>query len=215
VIQTYSEISENYKDLYDKMEEILLARYEQLTIDEASIIACGFAVSGYGSDLLFSYLEKIILSQYSLIDNKSFRSVIRGFVVSLLGSDEFFLLCKSRIIENLNLFNITELVYIVKCYSDKKLNDKEFNEALEKQIAEICKKPEKMLLEEICAVADAVCSTGAFSREFQKLFELAINSRIKDIVANPKVSKFLFNAYYQSGMCSVGLMNILYNAFSG
>lgn len=214
-MQTFSEISDNYPDIYKKIEDILLSRYEQLELYEASVIACGYAVSGFGSDLLFEYLEKIIMSKFNELDEFGFREIVRAYVVTMSGSKEFFELIKMRIKDNLELFNITEKLFIVKCYFDREQGDKELYEEIEKSIGEKLKRPKDILLEELCSIADCLCRTGVFSREFQKLFELTMSERIKDIVANPKVSRFLYNTFYNSGMCSVGMMNLLYKTFAG
>jgi hypothetical protein len=212
IIQTFSEISKYYMEIYQKMEEIILARYEQLELNEATVIACGYAVAGCGSDLLFDYLEKYIMSNFNKLDKNGFREIVRAFVVSLNGSKEFFQLIKHNIKGNIDLFNITEMVYIIKCYVERNEGDKELYEMIEKGIAEILRTPKEVVLEEICIIAEAICNTQVFSREFQKLYEHVVAERMSEIVADKKVSKFLYSAFYSKGMCSVGLMNLLFKA---
>lgn len=155
----------------------------------------------------------MILSRFNELDDTSFRDVVRGFVVSMMGSEVFFEVIKMRIKEKLALFNTVELVYITKCFYDKEQGDKELYELIEKSIAEHLKTD--VVLEELCAVADCLSQTNVFTREFQKLFENIISTRIKEIVANKKVSKFLYTTFNKSKMCSAGLMNLLYKAFTG
>jgi hypothetical protein len=212
ILQTFSEISDHYPDLFKKIEDILLSRYEQLEITEASVIACAYSIAGFGSDMLFEYLEKYFIKNFDKLkeDKQSLRELTRAYVVSSIGSDMFFDILRKEIKKNLDIFNITEKVYIVKCYHDRKVNDKELFQMLEKAIAADLKQPaEKILLEEICAVADCLCSCKIFTREFQKLFEVVMAQRMKDITASPKVSQFLYNCFFETGMCSVGLMNLL------
>jgi hypothetical protein len=168
----------------------------------------------YKRQLLFSYMEKLITSQFNELDNRSFRDVVRGFIISTLGSSEFFQLMKMRINENYSLFNVTELVFITKCYYDKKEGDKDFYQSIEKELSNYLKKDD-ITLDEICTITDCLCTTKLFSRDFQKLLELVISNKIKEITGNPKISNFLYKKYYNSGMCSLGLMNLLYNSFTG
>ncbi len=212
VIQTFSEISEYYFDMYKKIEHIILSRYEQLELSDATVIACGFAVSGAGTDLFYQYLEKLITSKFTQLDKNGFREVVRALIVSQNGSEQFFQLIKHNIKNNLNLFNLQEKILIVKCFYDKKHGDKEFFELIEKSVTENLVNVKDILLEEICVIAKCLCESKIFSREFQKLFEHIISQKIQEITANRKISKFLYKTFYKSGMCSVGLMNLLLKA---
>jgi hypothetical protein len=214
IIQTYSEISEFYMDIYKKIEDIILSRYEQLELSEATVIACGYAVSGLGSEMLFEYLEKLITSQFTKLDKDGFREAVRALIISLNGSPMFFELINHNLKDNLKLFNIIEKIYITKAFYDKKLGDKELYEIIEKSLTESLSDPKELLLEEICAIADCLCYTRMFSRQFQKIFEMVISSRIKDILGNPKVNSFLYKTFYSTGMCSVGLMNLLLKSYT-
>lgn len=57
VMQTFSEISEDFGEIFVKLEFLFLKRYEQLTIEQMSCAACGFAVAGFGSEYFFKLLE--------------------------------------------------------------------------------------------------------------------------------------------------------------
>lgn len=212
VIQTFSEISKYYMEVYFKIEEIILSRYEQLELSDATVIACGFAVAGCGSEFLFEHLEKFTMKNFNALDKAGFREVVRAFVVSMNGSKEFFELIKFKLKDNMDLFNITEMIYIVKCYYEKNMGDDEFYSLIEKAIGGVFSKPKDVLLEEICIVGEAICHTDVFSREFQKLYEHVIAERIKDIVADKKITRFLYSLFYRKGNCSVGLMDLLYKA---
>jgi hypothetical protein len=215
VLQIYAEVSEHYSDIFVKVEEILLSRYEILELPEAAVICCSYAIAGMGSPNLFQYMEKLITSQFNDLDKTSFRDVVRGFIISTLGSSEFFQLMKMRIKENYPLFNVTELVFITKCYFDKKEGDKDFYDSIEKELAIHLKSSPPIPLDEICTIVDCLCRTKIFSREFQKILEFIISQRIKEITGNPQICNFLYKTYYNSGMCSLGLMNLLFNSFSG
>jgi hypothetical protein len=214
VLQVYAEVSEHYSDIFFKIEEIILGRYEVLELQEAAVVCCSYAIAGLGSPNLFQYMEKLIVSQFNELDKSSFRDVVRGFIISTLGSSDFFQLMKMRIKESYTLFNVTELVFITKCYFDKKEGDKDFYDSIEKELAKHLNSSETTL-DEICTIVDCLCRTKIFSREFQKLLELIISQRIKEITGNPKICNFLYKTYYNSGMCSLGLMNLLFNSFTG
>lgn len=135
-------------------------------------------------------------------------------MVANTGSNDFFEMLKMRIKQKVEIFNITEVVYIIKCYYDREQGDTEFYSILERYLGSLINKPEEILLEELSAVADGFCSTNAFSREFQKLLEYIVSKRINDIVARPTVCKFLYDTFYTSGQCSPGLMQLLYSAYT-
>jgi hypothetical protein len=56
-MQTYSEISKSYPKLYLQLEQILLRRFDQMSVDEMTTCASGFAVSGYGSPYFINLME--------------------------------------------------------------------------------------------------------------------------------------------------------------
>jgi hypothetical protein len=68
-------------DLYIKIEQILLSRYEQLTLEEATCIACAFSISGNGSKQFFELLEKMITNQFNYLDKNSIREIVRGSIL--------------------------------------------------------------------------------------------------------------------------------------
>jgi hypothetical protein len=57
VMQTYSEISKSYPKLFLQLEQIFLRRFDQMSVDEITTCASGFAVSGYGSPYFTNLLE--------------------------------------------------------------------------------------------------------------------------------------------------------------
>jgi hypothetical protein len=138
-----------------------------------------------------------------------------GFIVPGTCSSQFYDMMNFKIKTNIEMFNVTELMYILKSYHIAKKADEELIKLIEKTTAEFIKDPKNVLLEELCAVSDGFCSTKAGSRDFQKLLEYVISSRLKDILGNPKVAKFLYDTFYVSGVCSVGLMDSLFKSYSG
>jgi len=57
VLQTFSEISQRYFKLFTQLEMLFLKRFDQMTLDEMTCCACGFAISGFGSQYLFTLME--------------------------------------------------------------------------------------------------------------------------------------------------------------
>lgn len=57
VLQAFSEISNDFARLFVQLETLFLKRFDQMTADEMTCTACGFAISGFGSPFLFKYIE--------------------------------------------------------------------------------------------------------------------------------------------------------------
>lgn len=49
VLQAFSEISDNFAKLFVVLEQVFVRRFSQLTIDEITTCASGFAISGFGT----------------------------------------------------------------------------------------------------------------------------------------------------------------------
>lgn len=139
----------------------------------------------------------------------------KGFLVSQQGSDQFFEMMKFKIKTNFEIFNLTELMYILKSYHIRKMCDEELSKMIEQRTAELIRDPKAVLLEELCAVCDGFCNSRKGSRDFHKLLEIVIVARLKDIMSKPNISKYLYNTFHTSGLCSVGLMNELYRSYTG
>ena len=58
-----------------------MTRYEQLTLEEATCIACAYSISGNGSKQLFELLEKLVTNQFNYLDNNGIREVVRGIIL--------------------------------------------------------------------------------------------------------------------------------------
>jgi hypothetical protein len=57
VLQQFSEISTRFYRLFTQLEMIFLKRFDQMAIDEMTCCAAGFAISGFGSQYLFTLME--------------------------------------------------------------------------------------------------------------------------------------------------------------
>jgi hypothetical protein len=61
ILQSFSEISSHFSGLFVQLETLFLHRFDQMNPDELTCAASGFAISGFGSPLMFKYLENILL----------------------------------------------------------------------------------------------------------------------------------------------------------
>jgi hypothetical protein len=52
-MQAFSEISSKFPRLFVQLEQLFLKRFDQMSADEMTCCASGFAISGFGSDMLF------------------------------------------------------------------------------------------------------------------------------------------------------------------
>ena len=82
VLQTYSEISKSYPKLFLQLEQLFLRRFDQMSTEEITTCASGFAVSGYGSPYFVSLLEQGVLANIGKFSNESLKEIARGFIFS-------------------------------------------------------------------------------------------------------------------------------------
>lgn len=61
VLQSYSEISKDYPKLFMLMENLFQYRFDQMTVDELTVCASGFSISGFGSPYFSNMMEQGIL----------------------------------------------------------------------------------------------------------------------------------------------------------
>lgn len=57
VLQSYSEISKAYPKLFILLENLFVYRFEQMTVDELTVCASGFSISGFGTPYFSSVIE--------------------------------------------------------------------------------------------------------------------------------------------------------------
>jgi hypothetical protein len=69
VLQAFSEISEKYPKLFLQLEHIFLNRFDQMSPDELTVCASGFAVSGFGTPYFTGLLEQGILNNIGHFSN--------------------------------------------------------------------------------------------------------------------------------------------------
>ena len=82
VLQAYSEISKGMPNLFIQLEQLFLRRFEQMTVDEITVCASGFSVSGFGTPKFSMVLEQGIMSNIGKFSTQSLKEVARGFIFS-------------------------------------------------------------------------------------------------------------------------------------
>jgi hypothetical protein len=87
VLQSFSEISTQYFKLFTQLEMLFLKRFDQMTLDEMTCCACGFAISGFGSQYLFNLMEQGVLANIQRYQNaENVKEICKAFVFSHRGS---------------------------------------------------------------------------------------------------------------------------------
>ncbi len=88
VLQTFSEISQRFYKLFSQLEMLFLKRFDQMSVDEMTCCACGFAISGFGSQYLFTIMEKGMYSNMEHFQGENIKEVCKAFIFSMRGTKE-------------------------------------------------------------------------------------------------------------------------------
>ena len=68
-----------------------------MTADEMTCCASGFAISGFGSSMLFNYVEQIILEYIETFNGENIKELCRAFIFSKRGSENIHQILMPRI----------------------------------------------------------------------------------------------------------------------
>lgn len=109
-------------------------RFNQMSIDEMTTCASGFAMSGYGTPFFFQLMEQGILKQMHLYDTQSLKEVCRGFLFSLRGSKIMLKMLLPRILPILTEFSTNELCYLLYAYHKGGYIPKSFAKEIERLV---------------------------------------------------------------------------------
>jgi len=74
-----------------------MKRIDQCNIEEITCIACGFAISGFGSPLMFRILESNIIANINELSAFGIKETCRAFVFSNRGTKEIYQVLMPRI----------------------------------------------------------------------------------------------------------------------
>jgi len=61
VMQSYSEISKDFPKLFMQLEQMFQKRFHQMSVDEMTTCASGFAIASFGTPMFFNMLEHGVL----------------------------------------------------------------------------------------------------------------------------------------------------------
>ena len=67
-----------------------MKRFDQMTPDEMTCCISGFAISGFGSKLMFSFVEQTMLELINEFNAQNVKELVRAFVVTRRGSKIIF-----------------------------------------------------------------------------------------------------------------------------
>ena len=137
-----------------------------MTPTELTCAACGFAVSGYGTDYLFKLFELEILKHITDFDASNDKEVCRAFIFSLRGSKEIYNMMLPRIMARIENYTFNEKCFFLHAFHEKGLLSKKISKDLQYYIGETLKEPEKLSLEELSTVVNVMTKTRACSRDF-------------------------------------------------
>jgi hypothetical protein len=59
-----------------------------MSVDEMTCCACGFAISGFGSQYLFTIMEKGMYSNMEHFQGENIKEVCKAFIFSMRGTKE-------------------------------------------------------------------------------------------------------------------------------
>mmetsp|Transcript_10015 Transcript_10015/g.16825 ORF Transcript_10015/g.16825 Transcript_10015/m.16825 type:complete len:196 (+) Transcript_10015:995-1582(+) len=183
-----------------------------MTTDELTCCACGFSISGFGHPNFFKLIEASMVEHSSSFDHQNIKELCRAFVFSKRGSKEIHQILQPRILQLLEQFTPRELCYLVYGYSNKKLLSKSFAKALEQSVTQSLRDIENVELELIQLIAGVFCRTRVGSRDFHKLLETAVLTRLDELRKNVKILHAIGFEFESSGLCSLDTMRILKKA---
>ena len=209
VLQAFSEISSQFPKLFVQLETLFLKRLDQMSADELTCCACGFAISGFGTPFLFSYIEQNVLANLENFNAQNIKEVCRAFIFSMRGSKQLHQILMPRIQQIIHAFTVRELCYMVYGFHKVGFLPKPFAKALEAEIVKTLRDVENLELEVLQLMTKVFCRTRAGSREFHKLLETVVLTKLDDIKKEPKMLHSIGFEFETSGLCSLDVLKVL------
>jgi len=177
--------------------------------DELTCCANGFAISGFGSPFLFKVTENMILDSLAEFSTLNIQEVCRAFVFTKRGTKNLYQIIMPRIQQIKDSFTCRELLYILYGYHKIGFLPKPFLRELEGKVVETLREIESVEPEVIQLIVQVFCRSRVGSRDFHKLLETAILTRLEDIRAKPKMLHSIGYEFEKSGLCSLDTLKIL------
>lgn len=150
--------------------------------------AAGFAISGYGSQYLFTLMEQgVFANMDKFSDTENIKEICKAFIFSMRGSRLLHQAMMPRIQATLSQFTCNELCYLLHGYHKQGNLPKSFTSQIEEGVVKFLRNTKEISIEEIALITKVFCTTRTGSREFHKLLETTILSRLDDLKKDMKI----------------------------
>ena len=140
---------------------------------------------------------------------ENIKELCRAFIFSKRGTKEFHQILMPRIQQLVHTFTCRELCYLIHGYSEVGFLPKPFAKLLEQEVAATLRDTENVSLEELQLMAQVFCRSRCGSREFHKLLEMTILTKMEDLRKEPKILHSIGFEFEKSGLCTIDTMKIL------
>lgn len=203
----------NYNDiktnLYNVIEQRIIDRKEELDITYACAFARSFGFDN-GSEKLFYALETMASTHIHELTAEQYKLYAEGFIFTYRISDKNL----DIIIDKFNAFKFhftpaflaqfSKSLYILEKENKKIMKD------IEGLLIEIFKADPYILTKnDAYQLAFCYCLTRAGGREYYKLLELVLASRLNEWGKDIEFIRELYNIYQKSGLCSFQFLKCL------
>ena len=110
---------------------------------------------------------------------------------------------------SLHTFTCNELCYLLHAYFKVGYLPKNFASQIELEVVKTLKNTKDIPIEQIALITKVFCTTRSGSREFHKLLETTILSRLEDLKKNMDILFSIGHKFEESGLCSLDTLRIL------
>jgi hypothetical protein len=101
------------------------------------------------------------------------------------------------------------VLYLIHGYNKSGFLPKPFAKLLETEVVKTLRDTENVTLEELQLMAQVFCRARVGSREFHKLLETTILTKLDELSKAPKILHSIGYEFENSGMCSLDTIKIL------
>ena len=208
-MQAFSEVSEDFPAIFVQLETLFVQRLDLLNIDELTCCANGFGIAGFGSQFLFNCIEEILLEQLAELSTTNIKEISRAFFFTSNGTEMLYKALYPRLDLVLDEFTSRELLYLLYAYHKIGFLPKKLVRDIELKVAAVLSDTKHVEIEELQLMAQVFCRSRAGSRDFHKLLETTILTRLDDVRSVPKVLFSIGLEFEKSGLCSLDTLKIL------
>ena len=137
------------------------------------------------------------------------QEICRAFVFTNRGTKQLYQVLMPRIQQILHTFTTRELLYILYGYHKAGFLPKPFLKEIEMKIVSVLRNVEEVSLEEVQLMTQVFCRSRVGSRDFHKLLETVILSRLEEVKKTPKMLHSIGYEMESSGLCSLDTLKVL------